>query len=340
MDDNLMIHEALPGVNLGGWLVLEKWITSDLFAGTSAIDEYTYCLGADSLHLDRLKNFRDTYITKEDFTWLAQNGVQVIRLPIGYWLFGDEPPFQSTVAYVDQAFAWAEETNLKILLDLHGIRGSQNGLHHSGKSGKTAWHRNNDNLAQSLKVIEKLAERYGESHALLGISLMNEPHPIIPKSKVLQFYEQSYEIIRRICGDEKWIVYSDGYLPFRWRKELLSDKFKDVYIDTHHYQIFTPLDRMLPPRLSLLRTQWQLPWKVKRLQKYHPVIVGEWSLALNENTLLHKTQEERKELAAAYASEQLKVFNKTKAWFFWTYKTEDGGNWSFRDCVEKGVLKV
>ena len=32
--------EKLKGVNLGGWLVLEKWITPSLFDGTNAVDEF------------------------------------------------------------------------------------------------------------------------------------------------------------------------------------------------------------------------------------------------------------------------------------------------------------
>lgn len=28
----------------------------------------------------------------------------------------------------------------------------------------------------------------------------------------------------------------------------------------------------------------------------------------------------------------------THGWFFWTYKTESGGGWSFRDCVKRGWL--
>ena len=31
------------GVNLGGWLALEKWITPSLYAGVQAEDEYTLC---------------------------------------------------------------------------------------------------------------------------------------------------------------------------------------------------------------------------------------------------------------------------------------------------------
>ena len=33
---------AMRGVNLGGWLVLEKWMTPGLFAGINAVDEYTF----------------------------------------------------------------------------------------------------------------------------------------------------------------------------------------------------------------------------------------------------------------------------------------------------------
>ncbi len=35
--------KKLRGVNLGGWLVLEKWMTPSLFAGLKAEDETSYC---------------------------------------------------------------------------------------------------------------------------------------------------------------------------------------------------------------------------------------------------------------------------------------------------------
>ena len=35
--------KKLRGVNLGGWLVLEKWMTPSLFEGLAATDETTYC---------------------------------------------------------------------------------------------------------------------------------------------------------------------------------------------------------------------------------------------------------------------------------------------------------
>ena len=34
----------LRGVNLGGWLVLEKWMTPSVFEGLDAVDETTFCV--------------------------------------------------------------------------------------------------------------------------------------------------------------------------------------------------------------------------------------------------------------------------------------------------------
>ena len=36
--------EKIRGVNLGNWLVLEKWISEDLFSGTDAEDETYLCV--------------------------------------------------------------------------------------------------------------------------------------------------------------------------------------------------------------------------------------------------------------------------------------------------------
>ena len=113
--------KKLRGVNLGGWLVLEKWITPSLFEGLEATDETTYCaeLGerADTL----LKQHWNSYITREDFAWLAKTGINAVRLPVGHWLFGADYPYHRSYGearhpfvvggldIVDKVFDWAEE---------------------------------------------------------------------------------------------------------------------------------------------------------------------------------------------------------------------------------------
>jgi glucan 1,3-beta-glucosidase len=61
----------LRGVNLGGWLLLEKWMAPSLFQGLAATDETTWCaeLGRDAPA--RLRGHWERFITREDFAWLA-----------------------------------------------------------------------------------------------------------------------------------------------------------------------------------------------------------------------------------------------------------------------------
>ena len=73
--------EPLRGVNLGGWLVLEPWMTPSLFAGTDAKDEYTFMTTPDAAA--KLRRHHETFITEDDFAWLGEQGLDLVRLPVG-----------------------------------------------------------------------------------------------------------------------------------------------------------------------------------------------------------------------------------------------------------------
>ena len=53
-----------------------------------------------------------------------------VRLPIGYWAFEvgpGEPFIQGQIPYLQKAVTWAGNHGLKLIVDLHGAPGSQNG---------------------------------------------------------------------------------------------------------------------------------------------------------------------------------------------------------------------
>ena len=55
----------INGVNLGGWLVLERWMTPGLFRASGEEDEIWLHRSTDPAELERLlRRHRDTYITE------------------------------------------------------------------------------------------------------------------------------------------------------------------------------------------------------------------------------------------------------------------------------------
>ena len=104
------VHEGgskLRGVNLGGWLVLEKWITPSLFAGMQATDETSYCVELGEAEATRrLHHHWNTFITRDDFAWLKRAGINAVRLPVGHWLFGKDYPYHRS--YKDIRYPFVE----------------------------------------------------------------------------------------------------------------------------------------------------------------------------------------------------------------------------------------
>lgn len=61
---------------------------------------------------------------------VAYDRLNHVRLPIGYWAFdvgSGEPYIQGQQAYLKKAVQWAGQHGLKLIIDLHGAPGSQNG---------------------------------------------------------------------------------------------------------------------------------------------------------------------------------------------------------------------
>jgi len=90
---------VIKGVNLGNWLVLEKWMSPGLFADTEAEDETQLsCDLADVI--ERLTAHRDSYITERDFAYLARHGIDTVRIPVPFFIFGDYPPYVGCIEYL------------------------------------------------------------------------------------------------------------------------------------------------------------------------------------------------------------------------------------------------
>lgn len=329
---------AAKGVNLGGWLVLEPWITPSLFAGTGAVDEFSFCHQADRTRLARLRQFREQFITLEDFRWLAGQGVEIVRIPVGYWVFGGEQPYMPTVEYLDKAFAWAEATGVQVLISLHGVPGSQNGKMHSGKQGAAEWPHDPAHVAKALEVVRKLAVRYQSSPALWGISVLNEPSRLIAKRFVKRYYRKAYRLIRSICGDATRVVISDGLQAWRWLWVLGWPRYKAVVLDVHYYRAFKQKHIAMPAARHLQQMRGRVRRRMVWLSRLRPYIVGEWSVALDAASIDGLSESDTLAVYRDFYDVQLAAYNRSVGQFYWTYKTEDQGPWSYRDFIHKRVV--
>ena len=131
---------AYRGVNLGNWLVLERWMKPALFEPTDAKDEYSLCtaLGREAAE-KRLREHRDTFITRDDFAWLKSHGFDAVRLPIGYWLLEPDGPFVGGMEYLDRAMDWCDEFGIAMNIDLHGLPGNEQNLDLAQAVRRAGW---------------------------------------------------------------------------------------------------------------------------------------------------------------------------------------------------------
>jgi glucan 1,3-beta-glucosidase len=358
--------KKIRGVNLGGWLVLEKWMTPSVFEGLNATDETTYCaeLGAEAT--PRLHKHWRTFITQDDFAWLASIGINAVRIPVGHWIFGPGYPYHRTygknpspfveggIEILDQAFDWAEKYGLAVLIDLHAAPGCQNGFDNGGIKDVCEWHTDDTFIQYSLTVLERLAERYHNRLALHGIEVLNEPRWDVDTDLLKKYNTEGYHRIRKYCDPNKVaVVFHDGFRPYDHYLGFMREaEFDNVVYDIHRYQCFDRADIDADIYAHIKKTVVDLKEEADGIinQLQHWTYVGEWSLGLDlkvvslwapgpyNHALEHMDSFQTDTAYRAYAAAQLLAYEKYLGWFFWSYKTETTPAWCFRDCVNNGWL--
>jgi len=334
-----MKSSLLNGVNLGGWLVLEKWMTPALFEGSNAPDEQAFMQEKGAA--DCIKRHRDAFITESDFEWLANNGVTAIRIPVGFWLFGDYSPYTGCIEYLDWAIDMAEKYKLSVVVDLHRAPGSQDGHDNSLDDNKIRWFESKECQEQTLDVLERIAKRYGQRQSVFGIGLLNEPK-VITLSRFFttrRFYQQAYNRLTPHMRPGMTIIFSDGFIPRLMSGAVRTDKDHPAVMDVHLYQFMEPFDgwRTLGGHLRRAYTRRVLIWF---LQLRQPVIIGEWSAVISGNKMRRVPQQTQRSFEPRYIKKQQLAYKHATGQFYWTYKTEGRGVWNFRSLVEDGILSL
>ncbi len=330
----------LRGVNLGNWLLLERWMRPRLFAGLPAADEHALSLALGPARERVLREHRDSYVTGDDFRWLAGRGLNAVRLPFGYWHFAPEEPYVASPECIDRAIGWAEDFGLGVVLDLHGLPGGQSAEHHTGRAGHFRWPGDADCLARSLDVIELIAERYAGRRGVVAFSVVNEPDPGIGRARLVDFYFRSCERVRRHMAPEAaaFVLAASPEGELSTYHGCLGDA-PSVWTDVHLYQSFGDWERW--PLLDYLAYPLRRQPALRAAAARGPLIVGEWSLAMGgpaAREIEAMPPWRRDLLMRMHGNMQLALYEEFTGWFFWSYRVANRPHWSFRDAVERGWL--
>ena len=355
----------IRGVNLGGWLVLEKWIKPELFTGTDAEDDYhlTRALPQEE-YRERITQHRKSFIREVDFAFLAECGINTIRVPVPFYIFGDRSPYLGCLEYLDFAFDMAEKYGQKILIDLHTVPGSQNGFDNGGICGVCKWAGQPDEVEFVLSLLEKLAIRYGQREGLWGIQPLNEPitdaitgdkpweecwirgnyPPKSPEEEagsapiklsfLKEFYQKAYDRVTPHLAEGKLFVIHDAFRPQLWKDSMRENRARNLVLDNHFYlnnleiagcpRAVEAYDRMIAQRFVPI---------LEEISQSFPIIIGEWSL---DNGCARDcgSREEKEKAYRAVAEIQQRAWEHTAGSFFWTYRilsddTDKVDAWSF-----------
>jgi glucan 1,3-beta-glucosidase len=223
--------QPIRGVNLGGWLVLEPFITPSMFEpyiSQNVIDEYTLTklLGKEKSR-EYLQKHYSTWVTEDTFKRIRDLGLNHVRIPVGYWALGglteDEPYVPDlSLDYLLQGLKWAAQYGLRAMVEIHGAPGSQNGWNHSGRAGKIRWmngtpegEANGKRTIEYVKQLTRLIQGPGMEHVSPMFGLLNEPAIfLLERPPIDKWYKDVFREFRNITGVGKgpWGVLHDGFL--------------------------------------------------------------------------------------------------------------------------------
>ncbi|KAF2418257.1 glycoside hydrolase [Tothia fuscella] len=287
----------IRGMNLGGWLSLEPFITPSFFSTYKSrdgvIDEYTLTKAwGPSKTAKELENHYATFVTAQTFADIRAAGFDHVRIPFSYWAVTTYPgdPYLAKVSwrYLLRAIEWARHNGLRINLDLHGAPGSQNGWNHSGRQGVVGWLNGTDgtlNGQRTIDIHKQLTTFFTQpryTNIITVYGLVNEPRMTgLDRATVLAWTVEAVKTIRA-NNMTAVLVFGDGFMGLdNWQGQLqIDDK---LVLDVHQYVIFNndQISLSHEKKLNFACGGWtqQMARSQNKNSGFGPTMCGEWSQA-------------------------------------------------------------
>lgn len=310
----------LRGVNLGGWLVEEIWMTPwvnkesadkpetvrDHVSLWKTVEDR---IGHDAMIRVR-EAYRQNWINDDDFARIRAAGFNHVRLPFLVDLL-DEP---NGVQWLHRAVEMAKKHDLYVVLDMHGVPGRQSNDHHTGQENQNGLWSSPGNIAQYVDAWTRLAKEFGSEPSVAMFDLMNEPMGAPNTATLFLIYDQVIRAVRRLAP-YKVLALEDGYKGFDNCPAPSVFGWTDVVYSLHFYQ----WDAKKPQdHVDILRKDMDGKLPVQK-KVGTPVYAGEFNLEpFNGPDAMHQV---------------VKMYDDAGwSWALWTWKVmptggDSLGNW-------------
>ncbi|MGP4014618.1 glycoside hydrolase family 5 protein [Saccharopolyspora sp. 5N708] len=311
----------LRGVGLGGWMNMENFITG--YPATEELQRKALrrVLG-ESVYEAFFDRFLDVFFTDDDARFLAEIGMNCVRLPFHYRHFEDDDrPMElkeDGFRLLDRAIETCARNGLYTVLDLHAAPGFHNQRWHSDNPTHRSFfwtHRHFQDRV--VHLWEALADRYKDNPWVAGYNPLNEPADS-DGAAIGPFYQRLHTAIRAVDPDH--VIFLDGN-----RHATDFDLFREPWPGTvytvHDYALAGFADSGDYPGISRGQYVDRDYLKSRFLQRSEymrrtgtPIWVGEFGP-------MYGGVPDRDDARYRVLADQLELYDEHGAgWSLWTYK--------------------
>lgn len=232
----------LKGCNLGNWLINEFWMLGTSGRGDTPGDQYelenilTTRFGAKE---DRrlMDLYRSSWMTERDWQNIQSFKFNLVRLPFNYRLLEDDenPKHLRPDAWVwlDRAVDAAERHGMYVILDLHGVQGSQSWPDHTGRAAQNKFWSTPEDQDRFYWIWPEIAKHFRHRNAVIAYDPINEPYGGT-KPKMVEVFSNVYTAIRKADPDK--LIFAHG-MPdsFAHFGDPKAHGWRNVGFQMHYY---------------------------------------------------------------------------------------------------------
>jgi endoglucanase len=236
----------LQGVNLGGWFIMEKWMCPldsgslpDTYSVIQMLDQRFGVATEQSL----IKTYQQSWITSTDLDNIKAAGFNLVRVPVWWGMFyplnniSNSGWRSDAFTVLDSLVSEAGARGIYVIIDMHGVVGSQSTSGDTGQQNTNTYWSNSNNQGNTAYMWWEIASHYNGNPTVAGYDLLNEPTGAPNNQAVINAQNDLYQSVR--SADPNHIVIMEGTWG-NWDWSMLPAPstygWTNVVYEMHEYQ--------------------------------------------------------------------------------------------------------